>query len=219
MDESRWTAVNEYINGLLVQEDDALAAAGRTSEAAGLPAIAVTPAHGKLLYLLARVQKATRILEIGTLGGYSTIWLARGLASNGRVVTLEVDRTHADIARSNIERAGVSDCVEIHVGPAIETLAKLPAQPPFDLVFIDADKPSTPAYFEWALRLSRPGALILVDNVVRNGALADSDSTDEGVRAMRRLNALVAADARVTATVIQTVGAKGYDGVLIALIK
>ena len=145
MDESRWNAVDEYVNGLLVQEDDALAAAVRTSEAAGLPAIAVTPAHGKLLYLLARVQKATRILEIGTLGGYSTIWLARGLASNGRVVTLEVDRTHADVARSNIERAGVSDCVEIHVGPAIETLAKLPMQPPFDLVFIDADKPSAPA--------------------------------------------------------------------------
>ena len=219
MDESRWKAVDEYVDGLLVQEDDALHAAVRASEAAGLPPIAVSPAHGKLLYLLARAQKAARILEIGTLGGYSTIWLARGLAPNGRVTTLELDRKHADVARSNLERAGVSDRVEIHIGRAIKTLTTLAPQPPFDLVFIDADKPSTPAYFEWALRLSRPGTLILVDNVVRRGALADADTDDESARAMQRLNELVAAESRVSATLIQTVGVKGYDGFLIALVE
>ena len=215
MDESRWNAVDEYVNGLLIQEDDALHEALRASEAAGLPSIAVSPAHGKFLYLLARVQKATRILEIGTLGGYSTIWLARGLAPNGRVTTLELHPKHADVARSNLERAGVSDRVEIHVGRAIDTLPKL--APPFDLVFIDADKPSTPSYFEWALRLSRPGTLILVDNVVRRGALADADTDDESARAMQRLSELVSAESRVSATLIQTVGVKGYDGFMIAL--
>jgi predicted O-methyltransferase YrrM len=218
MDESRWNAVDEYVNGLLVHEDDALHVALRASEAAGLPPIAVTPAHGKLLYLFARLQRATRILEIGTLGGYSTIWLARGLEPNGRLTTLEVDRKHAEVARSNLERAGVSDCVDIHIGRAIDTLSKLAPQPPFDLIFIDADKPSTPAYFEWALRLSRHDTLILVDNVVRGGALADADTNDESVRAMRRLNELVSAESRVSATLIQTVGAKGYDGFLIALV-
>lgn len=216
MDESRWNSVDEYVNGLLVQEDDALHEAAQASEAAGLPPIAVSPAHGKLLYLLARVQRATRILEIGTLGGYSTTWLARGLAPNGRVTTLELHPKHADVARSNLERAGVSDRVEIHVGRAIDTLPKL--APPFDLVFIDADKPSTPSYFEWALRLSRPGTLILVDNVVRRGALADPDTDDESARAMQRLNELVAAEPRVSATLIQTVGVKGYDGFMIALV-
>lgn len=182
MDESRWNAVDEYVNGLLVQEDDALHEAVRASEAAGLPPIAVSPAHGKFLYLLARVQRATRILEIGTLGGYSTIWLARGLAPNGRVTTLELHPKHADVA-----------------------------------VFIDADKPSTPSYFEWAVRLSRPGTLILLDNVVRRGALADADTDDESARAMQRLNELVSAESRVSATLIQTVGVKGYDGFMIAL--
>jgi predicted O-methyltransferase YrrM len=219
MDEARWDAVDDYVTGLLVHEDEALREAGRASSAAGLPSIAVTPAHGKFLYLLARVQKAARILEIGTLGGYSTIWLARGLEPGGKVVTLEVDPKHAEVARSNLERAGVSDRVEIRVGPALETLPKLDKDRPFDLVFIDADKPSTPDYFQWAIRLSRPGTLILVDNVVREGALVEPASNDERVRAMRRLNELAGAEPRVSATLIQTVGAKGYDGFLMARVR
>ena len=219
MDESRWDAVDEYVTGLLVHEDDALKAAARASDAAGLPAIAVTPAHGKLLHILARMQKASRILEIGTLGGYSTIWLARALEPGGRVVTLEADPKHIKVARANLERAHVSDQVEIRPGRAIDTLPTLTRDAPFDLVFIDADKPSTPAYFEWALRFSRPGTLIVVDNVVRKGSLVETDSDDESVKAMRRLNELVAANRRVSATLIQTVGAKGYDGFLMAVVS
>ena len=218
MDESRWDAVDEYVTGLLVHEDEALKAASRASDAAGLPAIAVTPAHGKLLHLLARMQKASSILEIGTLGGYSTIWLARALEPGGRVVTLEADPKHVKVARSNFERAHVSDRIDIRPGPAIDTLPTLTKDAPFDLVFIDADKPSTPAYFDWALRFSRPGTLILVDNVVRRGSLVEADSEDESVKAMRRLNESIAADRRVSATLIQTVGAKGYDGFLMAVV-
>lgn len=219
MDQSQWDAVDDYATDLLVQEDQALKDALRDSDAARLPAISVTPAHGKLLYLLARMQKARRILEIGTLGGYSTIWLARALDAGGRVVTLEVDPRHADVAQANIARAGVADRVEVRVGPAIETLPMLREQGygPFDFVFIDADKPSTPDYFKWALSLSRPGTLIVVDNVVRKGALVDADSNDPNVQGMRRLNEMIAGEPGVTATLIQTVGSKGYDGFVMAL--
>jgi predicted O-methyltransferase YrrM len=218
VDEQRWSLVDDYVAGLLVREDEPLKGVLRRSEDAGLPAISVTPAHGKLLNLLARIQKARRILEIGTLGGYSTIWLARALEAGGRVITLEVDSKHAEVARSNLEQAGVSDRVDIRVGPALESLPQLIGEAPFDLVFIDADKPSTPKYFEWALRLSRPATLILVDNVVQHGRLTESDSDDANVKGMRQLCELVAAERRVSATVIQTVGAKGYDGLLVALV-
>lgn len=221
MDQSKWDAVDDYAADLLLGEDAALKEALRASEAAGLPAISVSPAQGKLLHLLARMQKARYILEIGTLGGYSTIWLARALGAGGRVVTLEVDPKNAEIARSNLARAGVADRVEIRVGPAIDTLPVLLEEgyTRFDLVFIDADKPSTPDYFKWALRLAHPGTLIVVDNVVRKGALVDADSNDAGVVGMRRLIEMIAAEPKVTATLIQTVGSKGYDGLLMALVS
>jgi predicted O-methyltransferase YrrM len=218
MDQSQWDAVDDYATDVLVGEDEALKDALRDSEAAGLPGISVTPPHGKLLHLLARLQKARHVLEIGTLGGYSTIWLARAVESGGRVVTLEAEPKHAEVARKNIARAGVADRVEIRVGPALESLPTLSHDPPFDLVFIDADKPSTPEYFRWALELTRPGAIIIVDNVVRDGALVDAQSEDSSVRGMRRLNELIAADPAVSATLIQTVGNKGYDGFVIALV-
>ena len=219
MNQSQWDAVDDYAARLLVHEDQALQEAIRDSKAAGLPDISVTAAQGKLLHLCARMQRAARILEIGTLGGYSTIWLARALGAGGRVVTLELDEKHARVARANIERAGVSDRVDIRVGPAIDTLPTLADQAPFDLVFIDADKPSTPEYFRWARRLSRPGTLIVVDNVVRKGTLVESNSGDASVDGMRRLNELAGADPGISATLIQTVGAKGYDGFLLALVN
>ena len=220
MDQSQWDAVDDYATDLLLGEDAALKEALRATEAAGLPAISVSPAHGKLLHLLARMQKAQYVLEIGTLGGYSTIWLARALGDGGRVVTLEVDPKHAEVARANLARAGVADRVEIRVGRAIDTLPALLEQgySQFDFVFIDADKPSTPDYFTWALRLARPGTLIVVDNVVRKGALVDSGSNDPNVLGMRHLIEMIAAEPKVTATLIQTVGSKGYDGFLMALV-
>jgi predicted O-methyltransferase YrrM len=217
MDQTRWDAVDDYVTKLLVKEDEPLREASRAAEAAGLPAIAVSAAHGKLLHLLARTQGARRILEIGTLAGYSTIWLARALAPGGQVVTLEVDAKHAAVAAANIHRAGVADRVDVRVGRAIDTLPTLVNEAPFDLVFIDADKPSTPEYFRWAVRLSRPGTVIIVDNVVRHGALVEPDG-DESVKAMRRLNEMVGADPAISATLVQTVGAKGYDGFLLAVV-
>lgn len=221
MDQPIWDAVDDYAADLLIKEDEALRAALRDSGTAGLPAISVSAAQGKLLHLLARMQKASRVLEIGTLGGYSTIWLARGLAPGGRVVTLELEPRNAEIARTNIDRAGVTDRVEIRVGAAIDSLRRMTEEDPapFDLVFIDADKPSTPEYFRWAMRLSRPGTVIVVDNIVRHGALVDPDSDDPGAPGMRKVSELIAADAGVTATLIQTVGNKGYDGFLLALVE
>ncbi len=220
MIEDQWTAVDRYINDLLIPPDPVLDAALRTSEAAGLPPINVSPNQGKFLMLLARIQGARAILEIGTLGGYSTIWLARGLPADGQLITLEADASHARVARANFERAGLGNVVELRVGRALDTLPRLAAEGrgPFDLVFIDADKPSNPDYFAWALKLSRPGSVIVVDNVVRSGAVVDPDSNDPGIKGVRRLSALLAAEPRVSATVIQTVGGKGYDGFAIALV-
>lgn len=214
-----WGAVDQYITDLLVPSDPALEAALEASAAAGLPAINVAPNQGKLLEILARLTGARAILEIGTLGGYSTIWLARALPADGRLITLEADPKHAEVARANIARAGLAASVEVRLGKALETLPAVAAEGhgPFDLVFIDADKPNNPDYFAWAMRLTRPGSLIIVDNVVRDGAVADPNSTDPSVQGVRRLNEIVAAEPRVSATAIQTVGSKGYDGLAIIL--
>ena len=220
MNQDQWTAVDRYLTDLLVPADPALESALRDSAAAGLPAINVSPNQGKLLYLLARLQGARTVLEIGTLGGYSTIWLARALPAGGRLVTLEADAKHAEIARANIARAGLADIVELRLGPALETLPQLAAEGrgPFDLIFIDADKESYPDYLAWSLRLSRRGSLIVADNVVRKGAVLDPASDDPRVQGARRFNELLAAERRVSATAIQTVGSKGYDGFALALV-
>ncbi len=220
MNQQTWAAVDRYVDDLLVGHDAALEAALQASAQAGLPAINVAPSQGKLLNLLARVLGARAILEIGTLGGYSTIWLARALPADGRLVTLEIDATHAEVARANIAHAGLSQRVQLRLGPALDTLAQLAAERagPFDLSFIDADKPNIPAYFKWALQLSRPGSLIVVDNVVRDGAVIEAASLDASVQGVRRLNELMASEPRVSATTIQTVGAKGYDGFALALV-
>ena len=212
--EQRWTAVDRYIADLLLPPDPVLEAALQASSNAGLPSIAVSPTQGKFLQLLALAQGARAILEIGTLGGYSTIWLARALPAGGRLVTLEFDPRHAAVARDNIAAAGFAGIVEIRLGLALETLPQLAAEggAPFDFIFIDADKDNYPGYFEWALQLSRPGTIILADNVVRNGAVIDAASSDPRVQGVRRFHELVAADPRVSATTLQTVGDKGYDG-------
>ena len=220
MIQQKWIEVDLYITDLLVRPDAALDEALRTSAAAGLPPIHVSPSQGKLLHLLARLQGARTILEIGTLGGYSAIWLGRALPEGGRLITLESDPRHAEVARANIARAGLSEVVEQRLGPALETLPQIVAEGrgPFDLIFIDADKPGYPDYLGWALRLSRPGSLIVADNVVREGAVIDAASSDPNVQGVRRFNQLLAAEARVSATAIQTVGNKGYDGFAIALV-
>ncbi|MFC7330901.1 O-methyltransferase [Marinactinospora rubrisoli] len=220
MDTRRWAEVDGYFNGPLVADDPALEAALAASAAAGLPPHQVAANQGKLLHLLARVRGARTVLEIGTLGGYSTIWLARALPEGGRLISLEADSRCAGTARANIERAGLADRVEIRIGPALESLPRLEEEGLIgvDLVFIDADKPNNPAYLEWALRLTRPGGLIIADNVVRDGAVADPDSADPRVRGVRRFTELVAAHPRLTATALQTVGEKGYDGFLLALV-
>ena len=212
--DARWTAVDEFVDELLVGQDDGLRGALAASDAAGLPSISVTPAQGKVLNLLARSIGARAILEIGTLGGYSTVWLARALPADGRLVSLEFEPHYAEVARANVARAGLDAIVDIRVGPALETLPDV--EGPFDLVFIDADKQTTPAYFAAALERSRPGGLIIGDNVVRGGSLLDgTDASSEG---MRRFVDLMAAEPRVEATVIQTVGVKGYDGFAVALV-
>ncbi|MFJ4459901.1 O-methyltransferase [Streptomyces sp. NPDC088928] len=217
---ARWTEVDDYFNGLLVGPDEALDAAVENSDAAGLPAIQVAANQGKLLNLLARLQGARTVLEIGTLGGYSTIWLARALPEGGRVVTLEADPAYAEVARANIERAGLADVVEIRVGRALDTLPELAAEGhgPFDVVFIDADKPSNPDYLAWSLKLTRPGSLIVADNVVRDGEVVDATSEDPKVQGVRRFTELVAAEPTLAATALQTVGGKGYDGLMMALV-
>ena len=212
--------MDEFLAQSLLQADAVLDAALEASEAAGLPAIQVSPCQGKLLQVLAQMQGARSILEIGTLGGYSTIWLARALPAGGRLITLELDPRHAEVASANIRRADLADKVEIRVGPALDALPKLGVErlSPFDLVFIDADKPSTADYFKWALKLSRRGTLIIVDNVIRKGALLEEGSTDPAVEGMRRFLRVLGAEPRVSATAIQTVGNKGYDGFAIALV-
>jgi predicted O-methyltransferase YrrM len=218
--QARWTAVDRYLTELLVPADGVLEAVLAANAAAGLPPHDVSPTQGKLLWLLARTQGARAILEIGTLGGYSTIWLARALADGGRLITLEANPTHAEVARANLVRAGLADVVEVRVGRATDTLPALATEGrgPFDLIFIDADKPSNAEYFGWALELSRPGSLIVVDNVVRDGAVFDEGSADASVQGVRRLNERLASEPRVSATAIQTVGSKGYDGFAIALV-
>jgi len=215
-----WTAVDSYVEGFLIGPDAALDAALATSAEAGLPEIAVTPSQGKLLYLMARMVGARRILEIGTLGGYSTIWLARAVPAEGMVVTLDADPKHFEVARKNIVRAGLAKVVDQRLGLALETLPDLEEEGagPFDFVFIDADKENTVEYFAWAMRLSRPGTAIVVDNVVREGELSDAATKDPQVLAMRRFHDVLAADTRVSATTIQTVGGKGYDGFTLAVV-
>jgi predicted O-methyltransferase YrrM len=218
--DTNWDAIDAYIADNFLEDDGALEAALKASEAAGLPAIQVAPLQGKLLMMLAAATGARKILEIGTLGGYSTIWLARGLASGGRVITLELNPDYAEVARSNLANAGLADKVEVRAGKALDTLPQLEAEgaAPFDFVFIDADKPSTPDYFDWAVKLARKGTLIIVDNVVREGAILAAQSDNKHVEGLRGFYARAAADPRVTATAIQTVGTKGHDGLAVVLV-
>ncbi|MEP0924692.1 O-methyltransferase [Leptolyngbya sp. ST-U4] len=220
MTQDKWIAVDRYITDMLVPPDAVLDAVLEASAAAGLPPHHVSPNQGKLLMLLALIHQARNILEIGTLGGYSTIWLARALPADGRLITLESDPQHAEVAHSNIAYAGLTNTVEIRVGKAADTLAQLATENchPFDLIFIDADKPSNPDYLLWALRLSRQGSLIIADNVVRDGAVIEANSTDPKIQGVRRFNEMLGSEPRVTATAIQTVGSKGYDGFAIALV-
>ncbi|GHH84438.1 O-methyltransferase [Streptomyces sulfonofaciens] len=213
-----WTGVDEYLTALLAPRDEILEAALRESAAAGLPDIAVAPNQGKLLHLLALTQGARRILELGTLGGYSTIWLARALPPGGRLITLEYEPRHAEVARANLARAGLDKVTDVRTGPALDSLAALADEgaDPFDLVFIDADKGNYPRYLEWALRLTRPGSLIIGDNVVRGGGVVEADSDDEAVQGVRRFLQMTADHPKLTATAVQTVGSKGHDGFSLA---
>ena len=221
MNQEQWTAVDEYTADLFVGNDPVLKSTLADSTAAGLPEIAVSPAYGKLLTVLARSVGARNILEIGTLGGYSTICLGRGLPAGGRLVSLEFNPLHADVARNNIARAGLADQVEVIVGRAVDSLAALAAagRGPFDLIFIDADKPGYADYLAWSLRLARPGTLIIADNVVRKGRVIEPDSDDAMVQGVRRFNELLAAEPRLDATILQTVGGKGYDGLAFAFVR
>jgi predicted O-methyltransferase YrrM len=220
MTQELWSAVDQYLDDELALTDPILAAALAANAESGLPAIDVTASQGKLLYMLARLAGARRILEIGTLGGYSTIWMARALPADGKLITLEFDPKHAEVAKSNVERAGFSKIVDVRVGAALESLPLVEAEKggPFDLVFIDADKVNNPHYFEWAINLSRRGSVIIVDNVVREGGLADATSEDAAILASRKVTELLGSDPRVDGTVIQTVGTKGYDGFAIAMV-
>jgi predicted O-methyltransferase YrrM len=221
MSQELWTAVDLYIAETLLPSDPTQASTLAANEAAGLPAINVAPNQGKLIYLLARMQRATRILEIGTLGGYSTIWLARALPPEGSLITLEFERKHAEVAAANIQRAGFASMVDLRVGPAVESLAQLHKEgaAPFDMIFIDADKANNPAYLEWSLRFSRPGTVILCDNVVRDGAVIDPQDRDPAIQGVRRFFEMVAGDPRLEATALQTVGAKGHDGFALAIVN
>jgi predicted O-methyltransferase YrrM len=220
MGQEQWTAVDSYIANLFILPDPALEAAQASSAAAGLPAISVSPTQGKLLHLLARLQGARNILEIGTLGGYSTIWLARALPADGHLISLELDPKHAEVARANLSRAGVANVAEIRLGRAADSLQMLVAEKrgPFDLIFIDADKQGYADYLQWSLKLSRPGTLIVADNVVRDGEVADPKSADASVQGIRHFNEVLAAEKRVSTTAIQTVGSKGYDGLAFILV-
>jgi predicted O-methyltransferase YrrM len=213
-----WTAVDDYIIDLLAPPDAELEGALRAGEAAGLPQIQVSPPQGKLLYLLAKAIGAKSILEFGTLAGYSTIWLGRALPEDGRLISLEADRHYAEVASASIAAAGLGEIVEVRAGPALGQLPQLEAEGAgsFDLTFIDADKANTPDYFAWALDHSRPGSLIVADNVIRDGRLADPDDEEPAIAAQRRFHEQLAAEPRVEATTIQTVGGKGYDGFSLA---
>lgn len=216
-----WHAVDQYLTDLLVWSDPALDAALAANSVANLPQRDVSPLQGKLLHLLARLSRAHTILEIGTLGGYSTIWLARALPSGGRLISLEADSRHAAVARENIARSGLAHCVDVRIGLALDTLPIIEAEGlgPFDLIFIDADFPNKPQYLVWALQLSRPGSLIVVDNVVRQGAVIDAANPDPGIQGNRRMFELLSNEPRLSATAVQTVGSKGHDGLLIALVE
>jgi predicted O-methyltransferase YrrM len=220
MDRERWSVIDHYFTGTLHADDPVLTAALAGSDAAGLPSISVSPAFGKLLNLLVRMRGAKTILEVGTLGGYSTIWLARALPPGGRLITIELDPKHAAVARANIERAGLSGTVDIRLGRGLDVLPVIASEGlgPFDFVFIDADKPSNGAYMTWALQLTRPGSVIVVDNVTRGGAVVDAASTDANVQGVRRLVDLLVDEPRFDATAIQTVGVKGHDGFLVGLV-
>ncbi len=217
---SNWSAVDRYFADRLAPSDDILESVLAANAAAGLPPHDVSPLQGRLLELLVRLTRASRILEIGTLGGYSTIWMVRALSDGGRIVTLEADERHAAVARGNFERAGLSDRIDLRVGPALSTLPAFEGEKlgPFDLVFIDADKPSNPAYLAWALKLTRPGSLIVGDNVVRDGAVIDAQSADPRVQGVRRFTDMIAEEPRLVATALQTVGSKGWDGFAMALV-
>jgi predicted O-methyltransferase YrrM len=221
MSQELWTAVDHYISEALITADPVLDVALAASDKAGLPAIAVTPNQGKLMMILARAIGARTILELGSLGGYSTIWLARALPADGRLVTLEFDPRHAEVARANLTRAGLTDKVEVRVGKALETLPQLAAEGlgPFDFIFIDADKGNYPGYLEWAVKLSRPGTLIIADNVIRDGTVLDADNPEPSVQGVRRMNEIIAVEPRLCATAIQTVGSKGHDGFMIAMVN
>ena len=217
--QEQWTAVDHYLTDLLLPSDPALAAALEASAAAGLPSIQVSPTQGKLLHLLAMSLGARKILELGTLGGYSTIWMARALPAGGRLITLEADAKHAEVARANIARAGLANVVDLRLGRAQETLPKLADEAPFDLIFIDADKTGYPEYFQWAMKLTRRGSVIIADNVVRKGEIVNAASGDANVQGARRFYEMVAREPRVSATAIQTVGSKGYDGFAMAVVN
>lgn len=221
MEQELVTAIDHYIAGLVAPEDEALAAALQASAAAGLPQIHVSPVQGRLLQVLALLCNARRILEIGTLGGYSAIWMARALPADGRLVTLEQSEKHAAVARANLERAGVAGRVTVQVGNALALMQQMATagEGPFDMVFIDADKPSYVDYLQAAIHLARPGALIVADNVIRGGAVLDAASTDANVQSIQRFNAALAAEPRVTATILPTVGVKGLDGLAIAVVR
>ena len=220
MGEEQWADVDRYLTRMLLPVDPALEATLQASAEAGLPPIQVSPPQGKLLQLLARIRGTRRILEIGTLGGYSTIWLARALPPGGQLITLEANPHHAEVARANVARAGLANVVDVREGPALTSLPRIAEEGggPFDLIFIDADKQAYPEYLSWALQLSRRGSVIVADNVVRGGAVADASSTDPNVQGVRRFHEMLAAEARVSATAIQTVGSKGYDGFALAFV-
>jgi caffeoyl-CoA O-methyltransferase len=221
LNQSLFEAVDQYISHLLAPSDEALLATGQSIIDSGIPQISVSPNQGKFLQVLAQLSRAEKILELGTLAGYSTIWMARALPSHGRLISLEVDPLHASVARKNIDRAGLSGKVEIQVGKAIDLLAELHTSGagPFDMIFIDADKPPYAEYFQWALRLSRPGTLIVADNVIREGRVLDPSDDDERVRGIQRFNALLARTKEVSATILQTVGAKEYDGMAVIVVR
>ncbi|MFT7827885.1 O-methyltransferase [Priestia megaterium] len=216
-----WNEVDLYMNNKLIQPDPILEEVLKANQEAGLPAIDVSPSQGKFLHLLASLKGAKRILEIGTLGGYSTIWLARALPKDGQLITLELNSQHAEVARANLKKAGVSHLVEVIVGPGLDTLAVLKDRrtEPFDLIFIDADKPNNPNYLKWALKLSKKGSLIICDNVVRQGHVVNAESEDENVKGIRQFMNALAQEKRISATAIQTVGSKGYDGFILGIVE
>jgi caffeoyl-CoA O-methyltransferase len=221
MNKELFESVDQYINNLLVEEDEALLATEVSIKEFNIPQISVSPNQGKFLHVLAKLCNAKKILEIGTLAGYSTIWLARALPKDGRLITLEFDMKHADVAHKNIIRAGLDTIVDIRIGKALDTLPQIEAESigPFDMIFIDADKSPYTEYFHWSLRLSRPGTLIVADNVIREGKVLDPDTTDEMVKGVQRFNDALARNTFVTATIIQTVGTKEHDGMAIAVVN